>query len=182
MSVRPLAAEPAAALRGQSLTYPEVGATAGGVLPAPYRHVDLSRTLARRDFRGVVEDLFYYRMHAAAGLGVSASSPRVEQDAVVQLRLGLGPAGVTAPCRVIHVIDETHRAGFAYGTLPGHPESGEELFLLDHYDDGSIRFTVRAFSRPASRTAKLGGPVAGWVQDAITARYLDALDSLSDEV
>ena len=177
--MRPLAADPAAALREQAYTYPEVGATAEAELPAGYRHVDRSRTLRRRDFRGAVEDLFYYRMHVAARLQVAASTPRVEEDSLVQLRLGVGPARVTAPCRVLYVVDEAHRAGFAYGTLPGHPETGEELFLLELQPDGSIRFTVRAFSRPATRAARLGSPVAGWVQDTITVRYLEALDSLA---
>ena len=43
----------------------------------------------------------------------------------------LGP--VQAPCRVVYVVDEPDRRGFAYGTLPGHAESGEELFLV-RYD------------------------------------------------
>ena len=34
-----------------------------------------------------------------------------------------------APCRVVYVIDEPDIRGFAYGTLPGHPESGEERFV-----------------------------------------------------
>jgi uncharacterized protein (UPF0548 family) len=37
----------------------------------------------------------------------------------------LGP--IRVPCRVVYVLDEPERRGFAYGTLPGHPESGEEL-------------------------------------------------------
>jgi Domain of unknown function (DUF1990) len=38
-----------------------------------------------------------------------------------------------APCRVVCVVDEagpTSKFGFAYGTLPGHVESGEERFLI----------------------------------------------------
>ena len=37
----------------------------------------------------------------------------------------LGP--VRAPCRVVYVVDEPDRRGFAYGTLPGHPEIDGEL-------------------------------------------------------
>ena len=43
----------------------------------------------------------------------------------------LGP--VRAPCRVVYVVDEPDRRGFAYGTLPGHAESGEERFVV-RYD------------------------------------------------
>jgi hypothetical protein len=54
-----------------------------------------------------------------------------------------------APCRVVYVIDEPRRRGFAYGTLPGHPESGEEAFVLEQRDDGTIASNIIAFSRPA---------------------------------
>lgn len=66
------------------------------------------------------------------------------------------------------------RQGFAYGTLPGHPESGEEAFILDRHDDETTTFTVVAFSRPASVLAKLAGPVGSLVQDVMTTRYLRA--------
>jgi uncharacterized protein (UPF0548 family) len=78
---------------------------------------------------------------------------------------------------VLHVIDECDRAGFAYGTLPGHPESGEELFLLERDAERQLRFTISAYSRPASRLARAGGPVTRWVQDMVMERYLDALDN-----
>jgi uncharacterized protein (UPF0548 family) len=72
------------------------------------------------------------------------------------------------------VIDEPHRRGFAYGTLPGHPESEEEAFVLTRRDDGGTTFTITAFSRPVSIPAKLAGPLGRRVQDAVTHRYLRA--------
>jgi uncharacterized protein (UPF0548 family) len=76
----------------------------------------------------------------------------------------------------VYVIDEPRRRGFAYGTLPGHPECGEEAFLLERHDDGRVTFTIIAFSRPAHALAKLAGPLVRRIQDAITGRYLRALD------
>ncbi|SIP67631.1 hypothetical protein BN9982_740001 [Mycobacterium tuberculosis] len=38
----------------------------------------------------------------------------------------VGIAFLRAPCRVVYVIDEPDVRGFGYGTLPGHPVSGEE--------------------------------------------------------
>ncbi|GAA2167730.1 DUF1990 family protein [Humibacillus xanthopallidus] len=73
---------------------------------------------------------------------------------------------------------EPRRRGFAYATLQGHPESGEERFVLDHDIDGDIRFTVTAVSRPASQLARLGGPISRAVQGRMTQRYLAALDRL----
>ena len=178
MSAHPLAGERAAQLRDRELTYAEIGATAG-TAPAGYRFFRRRRVLERRDFREAAEDLFYYRVHEAAGIDVSASSPRVDVGEVVELKLGPAAAGVVAPCRVVYVVEEADRRGFAYGTLPGHPECGEELFLLERHDDGTLSFSVSAFSRPASLTAKVGGPLTGWLQDRITDRYLAALDRLA---
>jgi len=77
---------------------------------------------------------------------------------------------------VVGVIDEARREGFSYGTLPGHPEAGDEQFLLELRDDGRIDFTITAFSRPASTFAKLGGPGSRAAQRYMTQRYLNALD------
>ncbi len=94
------------------------------------------------------------------------------------MRLGVGPACVSIPCRVVAVVDEARRRGFSYGTLPGHPESGEEQFVLEQRDDGRIDFTITAFSRPATLLARLAGPAGRAGQRLMTQRYLDALDRL----
>mgnify|MGYP000977610101 CR=1 FL=1 len=118
-----------------------------------------------------------WRVHEAAGLRVEASSMRAEKDAVLLMRLGFGPASFQIPCRVVYVLDEPDRAGFAYGTLPGHPECGEELFAVERDDAGRARIVVRAFSRPATRLARLSGPAGHWAQSLMTNRYLAALDT-----
>lgn len=93
------------------------------------------------------------------------------------LHVGLGRLSLRVPCRVVYVVDEPDRKGFAYGTLPGHPVSGEEAFVLERGHDGRITFTVSAFSRPATMFAKLGGPVGRTIQHMMTERYLRALDA-----
>ena len=52
------------------------------------------------------------------------------------------------------------RFGFAYGTLPGHAESGEERFLVewDRADD-AVWYDILAFSRPRHPLARLGYPL-----------------------
>ena len=92
------------------------------------------------------------------------------------VRLGVGPFGVSAPCVVVYTVEESRRRGFAYGTTAGHPESGEELFVVELRDDESVVLRVRAFSRPASWWSWVGSPVARLVQSRITERYLRALD------
>ncbi|NIL65051.1 DUF1990 domain-containing protein [Salinispora arenicola] len=80
---------------------------------------------------------------------------------------------------VLLAINEDDRAGFAYGTLPGHPECGEEAFLVRRDGMGQVYFEVRAFSRPGSLIARIAGPVGRLAQDVMTRRYLGAMRSLS---
>jgi len=170
-----LAPARASALRAAPYTYAEVGATADEPPPG-YRPLHARAVLERRDFDAAVEDLMRWRVHERAGLWVAATGSVVGTDTVVDMRFGVGPLAVRVPCRVVYLVAEPDRAGFAYGTLPGHPESGEELFVLARLGDGRLSFTVTGFSRPASRLARLGGPVSRRVQDRVTERYLRAAD------
>ncbi len=69
-------------------------------------------------------------------------------------------------CRIVYTIDETtaahatRRFGFAYGTLPAHVEEGEERFLVEMLDDGSVWYDLRAFSRPRFWPVRLAKPLA----------------------
>jgi uncharacterized protein (UPF0548 family) len=60
--------------------------------------------------------------------------------------------------RIVYVIDEPRRFGFAYGTLAEHAESGEEWFGVEQRDDDSVWYEVRAFSREKHILAKIGCP------------------------
>ncbi|CAB4749467.1 unannotated protein [freshwater metagenome] len=179
MSSRPLGGERVAALRAAPLTYEEVGGTSRSVLPPGYHVVEGSRTVVGRGFDEAAALLMTWQVPVRAGLRVAPSAPRVALDEVVEMRLGLGPLAVRIPCRVVAVVDEPDRVGFAYGTLPGHPECGEELFLLERGAQGEPVFTIRAFSRPGTVLTKVGGPAARWFQRLMTRRYLRALDAAS---
>lgn len=84
---------------------------------------------------------------------------------------------ISAPCRVVYVVDEPRGTGFAYGTLSGHPESGEEAFIITRAEEGTVTFTITAFSRAATVLAKAAGPVGRALQRQMTGRYLRALAS-----
>jgi uncharacterized protein (UPF0548 family) len=67
-------------------------------------------------------------------------------------------------CRVVYVVDESRgpvrRWGFAYGTLPGHAERGEERFQIEwDQTNGGVWYDILAFSRPRHVLARLGYPV-----------------------
>ena len=155
------------------LTYQEVGATAGP-LPDGYHHVRKSAVIGhgRPRFEQAAARVMRWGMLRGAGVRVDASS---EVAAVgSEVLVGLGP--LHAPCRVVYVIGEADRRGFAYGTLPGHPESGEELFAV-RYDPATdeVNAEVVAFSRHATWWSRLGSPVTSLAQRVITTRYLTAL-------
>jgi uncharacterized protein (UPF0548 family) len=82
---------------------------------------------------------------------------------------------LAAPSRVVYVVDEPGRCGFAYGTLPGHSERGEEVFIVSMAEDGTVTFEATAFSRPATWLVLAAGPLGRAIQDRITSRYLSAL-------
>lgn len=75
---------------------------------------------------------------------------------------------VVNACRIVYVVDEVgpvQRFGFAYGTLPGHAECGEERFMVEwRRDDGSVWYDVLAFSRPQHPLAMVGYPVTRGLQ------------------
>jgi uncharacterized protein (UPF0548 family) len=102
-------------------------------------------------------------------------SPLLKPGDSATLRLTIGPVSIGCPVRVIYVVDDPACKGFAYGTLPGHPECGEEAFLVEQAEDGSVWLTLKAFSRPAGFRWWLAAPLMRAVQARITARYLRAL-------
>ena len=71
-------------------------------------------------------------------------------------------------CRIIYVVDESGpicKFGFAYGTLPGHVESGEERFLIEwNQHDNSVWYDIVAFSRPNHFLTRLGYPLVRCTQ------------------
>ena len=66
-------------------------------------------------------------------------------------------------------------AGFAYGTLPGHPERGEEAFLVRLLETDVVVGSVAAFSRPAPWGGSLVSPLAQRAQRIVARRYLAAM-------
>lgn len=160
-------------LAGLALTYPEVGATADE-MPAGYHHIRKSSVIGRgrERFEQAAADGMRWGMLRGAGLRVEAAAPTAAVGADVLVHLG----PVAAPCRVVYVVDEPDRRGFAYGTLPGHAESGEELFLV-RFDPSTenVYAEVAAFSKHATWWSRLASPVTSAVQRYVTDRYLRAL-------
>jgi uncharacterized protein (UPF0548 family) len=74
------------------------------------------------------------------------------------------------PCRIVYLLGDapggaTPVAGFAYGTLAGHAEAGEEIFQVSiDPSNGEVSYFIRAVSRERAWLARLGFPVARALQ------------------
>jgi uncharacterized protein (UPF0548 family) len=83
----------------------------------------------------------------------------------VLYKVWLLPVWILFPARVVWLVDELRRFGFAYGTLADHPERGEERFVVAWSEaDDSVWYDLLAVSRPAHWLARLGYPYTRWEQ------------------
>jgi uncharacterized protein (UPF0548 family) len=163
--------------RDFSPTYEPVGATQTGEWPVGYRRDEYTTGLGsgKDVWDRAVLGLRQWVAHTGAGAEVVPADAALNVGETVLVLLRAGPFHVVAPCRIVYVIDEARQFGFGYGTLPGHPEEGEESFVLRAASDGQVRFAVTAFSHPAETITKLGSPVARVIQRRVTTGYLDAM-------
>lgn len=144
--------------RSLPLTYPEVGATRG-TPPTGYvvdhTHAELGRGEAT--FRAAVAAM---REWAPLQLGwVQPAWPDGEISegqitGTLARSLGLWWLNV---CRIVYANEESERFTFAYGTVEGHVECGEERFLVE-WDRATniVAFDILAFSKPGRWMARVG--------------------------
>lgn len=171
-----------------TLDYPGIGGTEHGVAPAGYHHVLKELRLGSGPdlYRRVAAGILSWELQRRAGLRVRADSPTVRPGARVVSGFGVGPFRINAPCEVVWVREPVpggspQSAGFGYGTLPGHPERGEESFEVLIDDGGEVYLRIRAFSKPANWFYTAGAVVASAAQRHITARYIEGARALATE-
>ncbi|TFV87664.1 DUF1990 domain-containing protein [Blastococcus sp. CT_GayMR16] len=104
-----------------------------------------------------------------------ATGKRVEQGADYWLVASFGPVSVREPARVVAVVEEPDRCGFAYGTLEGHPVSGEEAFVVSRTPEGQVLLTLRSITRSSPGRWRLLFPLILVAQRWYRSRYLRAL-------
>ena len=133
-------------------------------------------------FEQLGEEVLGWAVQRRSGIAVRSPDGRDASDAaegltarVVIPLLGLGALRleIAAPVLVVRVLRSDDAIGFVYGTLRGHPEVGEESFVVRRIDDRAV-FELRALSRPASPYSLLPS-VGRAFQRRYTARYLRAL-------
>jgi uncharacterized protein (UPF0548 family) len=82
---------------------------------------------------------------------------------------------VREPVEVVEVVEAPDRVGYAYRTLPGHPVSGEEAFIVHRHGDAVI-LTVRSLTRASSRGGwRAAYPALLVAQRVARRRYFRAL-------
>lgn len=167
-------------------TYPEVGATKdGGPLPSGYRYLEHRMRVGTgaRDFEVAGDAVLDWRLHAGMHVRPRADRARAEPGARVTVYLGPNRPSwlcIAAPCEVVWIADEPRRRGFAYGTLKGHPERGEESFIVEWdgpdaageavsaqiggAQTGAVWLTVRAFSLGDKWYTRAAGPLVPLLQ------------------
>jgi uncharacterized protein (UPF0548 family) len=147
--------------RALPFSYPDTGASLR-TPPAGYV-VDHNRTRLGSgidDYARAVTAIRRWKMFELGWVHLLWPNAPIEVGSVVAVRaraLGLWSLN---PCRIIAVIEDEapKRFGFAYGTLPGHVEKGEERFTVEMEQDGSVWYDLLAFSRPRHWAARLGYP------------------------
>jgi len=162
-------------LRAESrlpFSYAEVGATGGTPPSSGYKVDDYGVKLGRGEAvydraRAAIDAWKVYPPSWFRVYPDGDAAPRPDLVFVTRIHhLGLWSLN---SCRVIETWDERGvtraRHGFSFGTLPGHEEQGEERFsLIWDLATGDVHYKVLAFSRPRGSLARLGTPVARWLQ------------------
>jgi uncharacterized protein (UPF0548 family) len=167
----------------RQLTYDGVGATAGVGFPAVAGFRCFSRSVrvgaGAECWDRASSDLLAWAVKTRSGFAVepdvATASGRIVAGADYWLVARFGPLRVREPVRVVAVIVEPDRIGYAYGTLVGHPIAGEESFVLTRRADGSVWFTLRSITRPASGRWRVLFPGVLIAQRWYRWRYLRAL-------
>ena len=168
------------------LSYPEVGLTAKldepGIRESLAARYDVDRhefTLGTgfSVFRRASSALMCWHHFEIPWLHFHGSGPVVSGQVVATVTAVAG-LWFTNPCRVVYVDSrsDSNSVTYAYGTLRGHAECGEERFSVS-FDPSSdsVRYEIVAFSRPALLLSKLGYPLARRLQRRFAAASAEAL-------
>jgi uncharacterized protein (UPF0548 family) len=140
------------------LTYRAVGATAA-VPPPGYvvNHTRIKLGTGEKVFLTAKAALQRWEQFRLGWLEASTSETPIKEGQVVAiLARSIGLWWLNA-CRIVAVVDEDDRFGFAYGTLPDHAGTGEERFLIERDDqDSSVWYDILSFSRPRHFLVRIG--------------------------
>ncbi|GLJ60184.1 MULTISPECIES: DUF1990 family protein [Microbacterium] len=105
-------------------------------------------------------------------------TPYVGAGTTVTVHGKVGGSRADAELRVIFVIEEARRVGFALGTVGNSVVSGEESFMIEWRENDEVWFEVRAFDRPMTFWNRLFKTLVRRRRKALFAGYLRAISPL----
>ena len=169
-----------ASQRDLPFTYPEVGAT-NTTPPAGYQvdHNRIQLGSGEAIYRSAVDALKHWRQFDLGWVVIAPRGVAVEVGAIVAVKARAFGTWSLSACRVVYVIDEARRFGFAYGTLPDHVEKGEERFLIEWLLDDTVWYDIFAFSRPQHPLVRLSAPLARRLQKRFARDSLFRVQALA---
>ena len=163
----------------RDLNYPEICATRES-LPGGYNIDRNSIKLGdgRVTYERAVDAIRGLRMWDFAWVQLCWPTTPIESGSVLATLTWQWGVWYLNACRIVYLIDEetsSRRFGFAYGTIEGHVEHGEERFTVEWREDDSVWYEIVAFSRPAHWLMILGYPLLRRLQKRFAADSLQAI-------
>ncbi len=108
----------------------------------------------------------------------SDGTPYVGAGTTVRVHGRVAGHRADAELRVIFVVEEPRRIGFALGTVGDSVVSGEESFMLTRLDTDEVWFTVRAFDAPVALAYRMLPALTRRRRRELFTRYLRAISPL----
>jgi len=170
------------AQRSLALSYPGAGATRDdGPAPPGYDHDRNREELGRGEavFTAAREAIRGWQMFPPPLAKIEPEGIPIVEGEIAGVVIKVFGLWFLNAARIVYVIDEPRRFGFAYGTLPGHAERGEERFLVEWLSDDTVVYTIVAFSQPRYWLARLAKPIARRLQRAFVRRSKARMRELS---
>ena len=143
---------------------------------AGFRRWEKSAELGRGDdvWRWATGEVLQWGIKTRSGFTVTPGERVAAGDRPIIMAHPFG-LSVREPVEVVEVVETSDRVGFAYRTLPGHPVSGEEAFIV-HRDGDAVILTVRSLTRAGSQRGwRAAYPALLLAQRVARRRYFRAL-------
>ncbi len=143
---------------------------------APYRAAQSTTAVGTGDdvWRRASAEVLRWAVKTRSGFSVPGEAEVFPGERKV-ITAGWGPFWVREPVEVVEAVRTPDRVGFSYRTLPGHPVSGEEAFIVHRHGDG-VFLTLRSLTAPGDRWGwRMLHPLLRVAQLVARRRYRRAL-------
>lgn len=164
------------AQENQPVSYSQIGASREK--PPPGNDIDHHRVqigAGARSFEKARVALREWEMFNLSWLTLCFPDTPIEVGVTVAILASHAGIWSLNACRIVYLIEENERYGFAYGTLPEHRERGKERFTVEfRSDDSSVWYDLFAFSRPRL-AARLTYPYARMLQHRFARDSMNAM-------